>query len=102
MGRLTTMEMMKKLRATTAILSRQVSPTAITLAPNCHVAALKASEIQYAMKLVTPHFLSCGGTGSRSLFVLFARSVYGSIRWDHHEQFRIRIDRPSCVAFCKR
>lgn len=65
------MEMMKKLSATTAMLSRHVSPTAITLAPNCHVAALKASDIQYAMKLVTPHFLSWGGTGSRSLFVLF-------------------------------
>lgn len=64
------MEMMKKLNATTATLSRHVSPTAMTLAPNCQVAALKASDIQYAMKLVTPHFLSCGGTGSRSLFVL--------------------------------
>lgn len=64
------MEMMKKLTATTAMLSRHVSPTAMTLAPNCQVAALKASEIQYAMKLVTPHFLACGGTGSRSLFVL--------------------------------
>lgn len=70
-GRLTTMEMIKKLSATTAMLSRHVSPTAITLAPNCHVAALKASDIQYAMKLVTPHFLSWGGTGSRSLLVLF-------------------------------
>ena len=32
---------------------------------------LKASEIQYAIKLVTPHFLASLGTGSRSLFVLW-------------------------------
>lgn len=64
------MEMMKKLRATTATLSRHVRPSAMTEAPNCHVAALKASEIQYAMKLVTPHFRAAGGTGSRSLLVL--------------------------------
>jgi hypothetical protein len=55
---------------------------------NCHVAALgdvsgvlemedcggrshlKASETQYEMKLVTPHFRAWRGTGSRSLFVL--------------------------------
>lgn len=67
---LTTMEMMKKLRATMAMLSRHVRPRATTDAPNCHVAALKASEIQYAMKLVTPHFGASGGTGSRSLLVL--------------------------------
>lgn len=64
------MEMMKKLRATTATLSRHVSPSATTEAPNCHVAALKASEIQYAMKLVTPHLRDSRGTGSRSLLVL--------------------------------
>ena len=39
------------------------------LLANCHVAALKASEIQYATKLVTPHFRAPGGTGSRSAFV---------------------------------
>ena len=31
---------------------------------------LKASETQYEMKLVTPHFRAWRGTGSRSLFVL--------------------------------
>ena len=31
---------------------------------------LKASDTQYEMKLVTPHFRAWRGTGSRSLFVL--------------------------------
>lgn len=87
-ARLTTMDMMKKLRATTAILSRHVSPTAMTLAPNCHVAALKASEIQYAMKLVTPHFLSCGGTGSRSLLVLFTFQSMEHSTWPQEGEKR--------------
>lgn len=64
---------MKKLSATIPTLSRHVNPSATTDAPNCQVAALKASEIQYAMKLVTPHFLACGGTGSRSSFVLYTQ-----------------------------
>lgn len=62
--------MMKKLKATMPTLSRQVRPKATMEAPNCHVAALNASDIQYAMKLATPHLRSSGGTGSRSLFVL--------------------------------
>jgi hypothetical protein len=65
-----TIETIKKLSATMPSDSRQVSPTATMPAANCHVAALKASEIQYAMNDVTPHFRSCGATGSRSLFVL--------------------------------
>lgn len=47
------------------------SPTAMMLDANCHVEALKASEIQYAINEVTPHFRSARGTGSRSLLVLF-------------------------------
>jgi hypothetical protein len=43
---LTTQEMMKKARATMPKLSLQVRPTAMIPAANCHVAALKASEIQ--------------------------------------------------------
>jgi hypothetical protein len=35
--------------ATMARDSRQLSPTAMMLLANCHVAALKASDIQYAM-----------------------------------------------------
>ena len=72
---LTTQEMMKKLSATMPKLSRQVNPTAIMPAANCQVAALKASEIQYAMKLVTPHLRRLGGTGSRSLLVLVKKSM---------------------------
>ena len=34
------------------------------------VADLNASDTQYEMKLVTPHFRAWRGTGSRSLFVL--------------------------------
>ena len=67
---------------------QQIIPIAMILDANCHVAALrlcqplskspiagynahlKASDTQYAMKLVTPHFRSCLGTGSMSLFVL--------------------------------
>jgi hypothetical protein len=44
--KLTTQEMMKNARATIPRLSLQVRPTAIMPAANCHVAALKASEIQ--------------------------------------------------------
>lgn len=66
-----TQEMMKKLKATMPKLSRHVRPMAMMPAANCHVAALKASEIQYATKLITPHFRRCGGTGSRSLLVLW-------------------------------
>lgn len=65
-----------------------VVPMAMILDANCQVAALhscqkyvlglkghahahlNASETQYEMKLVTPHFRACRGTGSRSLFVL--------------------------------
>jgi hypothetical protein len=36
---------------------------------------LKASDTQYEMKLVTPHFRAWRGTGSRSLFVLYDISV---------------------------
>jgi hypothetical protein len=43
---LTTIEIMKKLVATMPKLSRQDKPTAMMLAANCHVAALKASDIQ--------------------------------------------------------
>jgi hypothetical protein len=50
-----TIETMKKLSATMPSDSRQVSPTATMPAANCHVAALNASEIQYAMNDVTPH-----------------------------------------------
>jgi hypothetical protein len=60
---------MKKLSATIPKLSRHESPTAMIPAANCHVAGLKASDIQYAIILVTPHFRRLGGTGSRSLFV---------------------------------
>jgi hypothetical protein len=41
-----TMEMMKKLSATIPIDSRHERPTAMMPAANCHVAALKASDIQ--------------------------------------------------------
>jgi hypothetical protein len=44
---------MKKEMATMARDSRQLSPTAMMLLANCHVAALKASEIQYAMVRVS-------------------------------------------------
>jgi hypothetical protein len=43
-----TKEMMKKERATIPMLSRHERPTAMMLDANCHVAELKASEIQYA------------------------------------------------------
>jgi hypothetical protein len=44
-----TKDMIKKDMATMARDSRQLSPTAMMLLANCHVAALKASDIQYAM-----------------------------------------------------
>lgn len=47
----------------------------IYLEANCQVAALNASEIQYAIILQTPHFLKCLGIGSRSLFVHLALPV---------------------------
>jgi hypothetical protein len=76
---------MKKLRATIPKLSLHVKPTAMIPAANCHVAALKASEIQYAMKLVTPHFRFPGGTGSRSTFVQrvpsWAKTDFGVSTW---------------------
>lgn len=46
-----TNEMMKKETATMASDSRQLRPTAMILLANCQVAALKASEIQYAGSL---------------------------------------------------
>ena len=39
---------------------------------------MNASETQYEMKLVTPHFLACLGTGSRSLFVLYTINQHKS------------------------
>jgi hypothetical protein len=55
---------------------------------------LKASEIQYEMKLVTPHFRAWRGTGSRSLFVLFNISFETS-------SFNSFQDSPSRISLCE-
>ena len=65
-----TKDTMKKAKATMPMASRHESPMEMMPAANCHVAALKASDTQYARKEVTPHLRACFGTGSRSLFVL--------------------------------
>jgi hypothetical protein len=54
------------------------------------VTNLKASDTQYEMKLVTPHFRACLGTGSRSLFVLCNISVIRPSPLQDHL--------PSCIA----
>lgn len=88
-----TKDMMKNERATMPSDSRQERPTAMMLDANCQVAALKASEIQYAIagsvsifnqalrwdyeenagriqrKLRGPQSRPARGTGSRSRFV---------------------------------
>ena len=98
---------------------QQIIPIAMILDANCHVAALrlcqplskspiagynahlKASDTQYAMKLVTPHFRSCLGTGSMSLFVLENISMQPT---DFHPKSPIQVlpnYLPSCVPLSK-
>jgi hypothetical protein len=72
-------------------------PIAIMPDANCHDAALNASEIQYAIIDVTPHFLSCLGTGSKSLFVLFTISCLFPIQPSTLQQY----NSPSCIPLCK-
>jgi hypothetical protein len=116
-----TNEMMKKASATMPSDSRHVRPMAMMDEANCHVAALenslapiralfawclaylKASDIQYVMKLVTPHFRRWRGTGSRSLFVLFYISTATLVHHcrevctDHRELPSAKADFVCCV-----
>ena len=87
-----TMETMKKLMATMDMDSLQVRPMAIILLANSHVAALKASDIQYAMKLITLRLVSI-----ISRYRWKTLPPFPSMSWN-----RIKIlVRPSGVSFCE-
>lgn len=57
---------------------------------------LNASDTQYEMKLVTPHFRAWRGTGSRSLFVLFRHQLLQPFLSSRQTSL------PSRIPFCER